>query len=312
MEPSSGKYHLKEEEMVFVDREAYLKPFMGDPVTREFVNFLNKKPVCEPDGARLSSTKEMTIVALKSIQTNSKDKYEGIMQEISRRRISDDADWLYDDFLLFALVTGACIFRSNTDFLGQICQHRMSIQTGRDRDLATTFNAVLQGHKDGPAKYLLLVCKALINDSELDVQLVNLAFIEACALLSSSGEPPFRRLIALKAHDSAVLLKGLTNWESHQTQNRFLLKFDSRSRAFSNIIFFSILIFITVIWGFLAYGYLHGTQSQASNAGKLFALGIIIAPWAVLIRKASIINWIQRMFYHLWGASTREEILPKE
>lgn len=269
--------------MVSVDRDAYLKPFMEDAVTREFINFLNSESVCEPDGARLSSTKEMTIVALKSIQTNSKVKYDTVIQEISRRRITEDVDWIYDDFLLFALVIGACIFRGNKDFLGQICQHRMSVQTGKDRELATTFSAVLQGHKDGPAKYLLLVCKTFIDDSDFDLQLVNSAFIEASALLSSAVEPPFRRLIALKAHDSAVLLKGLNDCESLQMQKRFLLKFDSRSRNFCQYYILFNIDFHNDYMDFSGLPILARNSESGIRGGKAFRNWYYYCPLGIII-----------------------------
>lgn len=298
--------------MVPVDRAKFLKPFDSDPVTKELVNFFYGRPVSHSTNRKGSSSKEMTILALKAIQDSSKLEFEKVLEDLSRRRITDDANWIYDDFLLFALITGARLFKSKTDFLNRICEHRISIQVGREGEVAQTFRAIIQQQKGAPSKYLVLVCSIYEGLTDFDDEFVNQAYDQAVDSLSQKGEAPFRRLLALKAYDSVVSLKGLEDKKFHQAHQDFIDTFSRRASILANSIFYSFLFLVTIVWGYVFYVYLSEPASETSVVQKIVGGGLVLAPWVVLFKKKCVVQTIVNHLFLYCGGQKRSALLLKK
>ena len=62
--------------------------------------------------------------AAKAVATTNRSEFLDVVSELRSRKVKEDADWVLDDFLLFALVVGAKKFQTDCDLCRDVLAAR--------------------------------------------------------------------------------------------------------------------------------------------------------------------------------------------
>lgn len=140
-----------------------------------------------------------------SIISNDEAKFSEVVQELESRRIKADADWVLDDFLLFALLVGAHKFGCGNPLCKAIIGAR---RPSNEQDIA--LNDAMRGLScgafavEGPCSFAKLVFCELTGELRIDKPVARRVYSE----LTRRGRPDelstFPRLLAYRAFDLLV------------------------------------------------------------------------------------------------------------
>src|SRR5438552_2230729 len=121
--------------MVLVNRRQLLSRFSDSPVVQAFAGYLllARTPHCNDAG--ISERDRITIAAIESLALNDRSAFQNAYREIQRRQINTDADWIFDNYLLFTLVTAGLRFHEDLTFAQQALETRRLHQSGREAEV---------------------------------------------------------------------------------------------------------------------------------------------------------------------------------
>lgn len=143
--------------------------------------------------------------AAQAIATNNDDAFEKIVEELSRRKIKPTADWILDDYLLFALLIGSKKFHCG----GELCE--AIIQTRRPSnptDIA--FHGVVRSLSqdayaiEGEYSFVKLVCCDLLGKLQLNTSSARTVYSELTKPELFAQLSGFPKLLAYRSFDLLV------------------------------------------------------------------------------------------------------------
>lgn len=274
---------------------------MADAVASQLVRFLGGEHVKPLPAARRSNTRDLTVLLLNATQSGDQREAKALLDELARRKITDDSDWVYDNFLLFACVAASKRFGLDTPMLGDVCRKRMSVQTGEESAITRTFQSLLDGQNDAPVRYLLLafeVCGCVARPSD---EVLSAAYKQALGVLADEGSTVFRKLVAAVARDRVVALKGLDDPDLRRNQGLFIQTAARRTRIVANVLYWVLLALVSIAWASAVYLYLLGSERSSGLVEKLLSLGFVLAPIGVFRSRNEIAGWIERTLFFALG-----------
>ena len=118
-------------------RNRFIEELQGEPSTNFAYCFVFGKPV------ELHDSPHITLRAAESVASNNKSTFKGVIEELSRRKVKPDSDWVLDDLLLFVLLVGASKFKIGHELCNSILEGRQPKNTA-DRALQNSFHSISQ------------------------------------------------------------------------------------------------------------------------------------------------------------------------
>jgi hypothetical protein len=144
--------------MVLIARQKLLTQLSEAPVVQAFAGYLLLDIV--PREIPGSNERDrITIAALRSIAVAERSIFESAYAEIRRRQITDQADWIFDDYLMFALLTAALRFSANLEFVQKVLETRRTVQSGIEAEITDDLLHLAKQHRvDPPSPVVFVGC----------------------------------------------------------------------------------------------------------------------------------------------------------
>jgi len=286
--------------MVPLDRAAFIESLSADPVVRTFASVMFNGEAVPPQAVGLSARGRITLDALRSLVTGDQAFFGRAYAEIRTRRIADDADWVYDDYLIFSLCAGVRRFSGEPGFLRQVLDERRKIQTNaEDRELIDEFAKLLdRGHKPAGSP-VLVVGRFFADDLGHATEELVSAYQWAIKSLARPNAGEFSRIVSTKAVDVVIECLPI----SAAIPSVFLRHFEWRARQIAIGVHATLCGTALLVWCYLGGYYLFGSGTGADLAEKLFSMSLVIAPSAVLFARKTVVFAVQRFLTRFWGGA---------
>lgn len=286
--------------MVPVDRAAFYAALSPDPVVRALTGFLFDAATPRADMPGLSIRGQITVDALRALALGDRELFAKAYGEIRTRRISDDADWIYDDYLLFALCVGARRYSTDRDFLLQVLDQRRKVQGGpAERELIEEYVKLLDASAQCTGSPVLIVGRFLAGDLGHAAKDFIPAYRRAISALARTDTSEFLRIVSVKAVDVVVECSPV----SVAVPSVFWQNFERRSRQVAFAIYGLLCLVVALVWCYLGAHYLFGSGTAANVAEKLFSMSLVLAPSAVLFARNRVVHSVQRILIRFWGGN---------
>lgn len=143
--------------------------------------------------------------AVRAIATNNQVAFAEVIEELRRRKVKADSDWVLDDFLLFALLVGSKKFRVGGEVCSAIINERRPTN-----ELDTAFNGALRSLSqdayaiEGAFSFVKLVFCDLIGQLRIDSAVARSVYAELTKPEFFAELDTFPRLLAYRAFDLLV------------------------------------------------------------------------------------------------------------
>lgn len=159
------------------------------------------------ESCKVKEATAMTVAdrAAKAVAMNDQAAFAEVIEELERRKIKADSDWVLDDFLLFALLVGSKRFRVGGDLCSAIINKRQpknpvdSALHGALRSLSQNAYAI-----EGGFSFVKLVFCDLIGQLRIDSAVARTVYAELTGTGLVAELDNFPKLLAYRAFDLLV------------------------------------------------------------------------------------------------------------
>lgn len=283
--------------MVPVNRNAFRTELSNDPVVQGFAELVlsGKAPASETTG--LSQRGRITVKALRALARNDNKEFSLAYEEICRRQISDEADWIYDDYLLFALILGKRRFGANGQFLAKVLDQRRKVQGAHGRELLDDFEKLMASQRLEPDTPVLLVGCFLAGELGHGTDGLVSAYRLATGMLTDARASEFMRILAMRTVDLVVECSPI----SDAIPAVFWRTFERRATCIAQFAHASLCVIVVLVWCYLGAHYLFGSGAISTWAEKLFSMSLVVAPTAVLVARGKVVLTLKLWIVRFWG-----------
>ena len=181
-------------------RNGFLKQLEADPDARVMVAFIFGKDI-----SSLSTNGRLADQVVNAIVNSDSKAFQDIVGELNERKIHASSDWIYDDYLLLALVVASRKF----DYGNSLCKNILGSQNATEKESQSLHTALLQyvagsNAVDGDFSFAKFVFRELINPEELKLEEARTVYRELTSIADLHSLPTMPRLLALRAFDLVV------------------------------------------------------------------------------------------------------------
>lgn len=283
--------------MVSVERDILMQNLSADPVVRAFAHFLFDATDARRNTGRLDERQRITVASMDALKAKDAGAFKQVYDEIGRRQINDEADWIFDDYLMFCLACGAIRFGLNPNFVQKALAQRRRIQGDSEKVVVSPLEHFLEQPERQSSSPLSVVARETAGKSSFDEATLRDAYREAVRWTAAEDSNEFRRLIAYAAIDMAFARSALLD----AAPAVFAKRFRQRVTRVAQVVYWMILLAAISGWTTLAWYYVFGVGRAAELAEKIFSMSIVITPVAVFLGRKAVTGFVERILFRLWG-----------
>lgn len=288
--------------MVLIGRSERFAELRSDRSLAALIKVLFEHEAILVAPVRVSQLADAVVATMASVQSGDVSGFNDALAMLERRKLGPDAEWIHDDLLVFALIVGNLKFKSATELIDQILLARSASTDDRSRMMSQSFDALAHCRDEAPLKAILVVGRVLADPQiKIEGLLLAEAFDQSTKFEIDSGTQQFLRLIGEKVVDLAHHVGAAQNTSDYFQLCRFRKRFETRARIFAGLVFCLILMGTIVGWLFIAKLYFSPNKDEEDLAGKLFQMGIVIGPLAMIFSRRQILAYSRSVFYHMLG-----------
>lgn len=269
----------------------------ADPVVRAFAHFLFDAADARHNAARLDERQRITLASMDALKARDGNAFKQVYNEIGRRQINDEADWIFDDYLMFCLACGAIRFGLNPGFVQKALAQRRRIQGDAEKAVVNPLEHFLEQPERQSSSPLAVVARETAGKSGFDEATLRDAYREAVRWIAAEDSNEFRRLIAHAAIDVAFARSALLD----SAPAVFDRRFRQRVARVAQATYWMILLIAIGGWTTLAWYYVFGVGRAAELAEKIFSMSVVITPVAVFLGRKAVTGFVERMLFKFWG-----------
>jgi hypothetical protein len=265
-------------------RSTYLQGISENQLLMAFYGLLNKTDQTPRETQDLNETDGIYYAAIKAILHHSAVDFDAPYRLLSKRlpNKNSNAPFIYNDYLIFTIITGVVKFGYDQAWIRQI----ISIRT-KNR-ISATFESILNVDFYSKAALQEVVCcfLSLVYPDKITKELQNEVYKALIAnTVVSGGGNDFLRLCALKTFDEIILSREMIDRKQVDEllgfERLFLKRTDVLSYIFHNI-FLALILLLT--WWILSK--FPDLKSQLSDFGLIVGiLGLSFGNLLTGIRK---------------------------
>lgn len=286
--------------MVLVDRRQLLSRFSDSPVVQAFAGYLLLART--PHDGGISERDRITIAAIESLALNDRSVFENAYREIQRRQINAEADWIFDNYLLFTLVTAGLRFHEDLTFAQQALETRRLLQSGREAEVTDNLlNLAKQRRVESPTP-IVFAGEHLANAAAHDDQALRQVYATAMQLLGE-WDDEFMSIICMAAADIVVASSPLIP----EVPSLFWREWNRRITVVASGLHTLLSAIFIAAW---VAAVVHYLSSDSKLFEKLFTAGLLVFPAAFVWKRAFVIRIIRRFVLRVFAGHciTREAI----
>ena len=292
--------------MVPINRNVFRTELSNDPVVQGFAELVLSGRTPPSETAGLSQRGRITIKALRALAMGQNEEFSLAYEEICRRQISDDADWIYDDYLLFALILGKRRFAANGQFLSKVLEQRRKVQGPQGRDLLDDFEKLMANQRLEVDTPVLIVGSFLTGELGHHTDGLVSAYRLATRVLTDSRTSEFMKILSMRTVDLVVECSPI----SDAIPAVFWRTFERRASCVAQVVHASLSVIAVLAWCYLGAHYLFGSGAIATWAEKLFSMSLVVAPTAVLMARSKVVSTLKLCIVRFWGGGEIAAKLP--
>ena len=253
-------------------RNAFMAELAADPEAKTMVTFIGGGDGGVP-AARGRLANRIAIAVLKS----DKNEFQNIVDELGERKLSPDAEWIKDDYLLFSLAVASRKFEAGQELTQSILQAQQ-VSESESKKLHSALSQFAFGSSsiDGEYSFAKLVLRELVAPADLALSDARVVYGELVSLGDTSSLPTLPRLLANRAFDIIVQKNVIRKLDSSA---KIAAEIQSRAEDFSigdwweiamamkpKILWTIILTLGAIVGGaFWTGGYVSGIGRQAND-----------------------------------------------
>ncbi len=289
--------------MVLIGKQEILQNIRADRSLSALITLLFEHEGSINAPIRLSQTDDAIVASLFSIHKRSNVEFKKAGEMLSRRRICNDTDWVHDDLLIFSIIVGNLCFGGFDELISEILRAR---SVGNDDDksqkVTESLRSLVNSQSDGPILAIPLVGLNLaFPNRDLDGYLLSKAYSQSVTLEVDVGTNLFLRILGEKISQIAINVGGLENASEYSRLKHFFNSFERRAIVFSQSMFAIIFLVTVCTWFYVAYLYFFSDSITAELSGKLFQMGVVISPFALLFFRRKFLKFARSLFYLFFG-----------
>lgn len=219
--------------MVFIEnRIEYLSRIQNDNILRLFYSFLFcKKLQIELDDFQNQTDKDFALL-VESLILNRKDDFICLYNQFSQKKPSTTSPWVNNDYLIFVLITGICLFGINKEWIISVLNTRQTQETMQQQINTTLKNIITDNLKSNDNLLELVIVfqnlqhQSLFNDkaNELYNKIVNDKNL-------FEKKQDFLTCLSLRAIDIIICSKGFVDVEKNDKLHQFSEIFLKRTKV---------------------------------------------------------------------------------
>jgi hypothetical protein len=232
--------------MVSIEQFEYLKKIDGNWKTKLFHDLITEKKL-DLSITNSNLAIDLSFIGfLKSVSENNKSGFSDIYSDFSKRKPSTDSPWIYDNYLIFIIITGIIKYQIDKSWILEIInfRHGTNIEL---KDINITFINILKENyssKDNLFE-IIFVFQEQINIPLSPVEEINQLYEN----LSSNPDllivrDDFIKLIRLRAIDIIILKKELPNTKEISSLKSFKITFLNRVKILGKMINLILILFL--------------------------------------------------------------------
>jgi hypothetical protein len=266
--------------MVSLDRSEFVAGLSTDPVVQAFARYfffdLIPPEVVDTGGER----GRITVAALRSLASTDGASFNRCYDEMQRRQINEESDWIFDNYLSFILAVGVRRFGKDSEFLRRAFEMRRHVQPEIESDVVADLLTLSTANAPVLPNSPLLVVGLYVADALVaEEDALKQAYQRAATILGLKESSEFVRILCVRAVDlvigcsSLILTVPSLFWREC---NRRLIRVAKAIHTFVSVIFLA-------AWFALVFTYL---RHDSGALEKLFNAGLIVFPAGfIFIRK---------------------------
>jgi hypothetical protein len=254
-----------------------LRKMESSPFISEFNRVLRG---LNPNDVRsLRSREPDCILALQACIRNSrKDAYDALSL-YTNRKISDEAEWVHDDFLLFAFLCVLIRFGEFRETVEKLVSFRRRCEQSRKLTFLQDAERIAQSEQLVATSMFTVVIADLLERPISDPAVLRHAHQEAVQSALNERVNAFEELIAARCKEVIAEL-SINSEMSSSVVARNLWK---ACRFAAAAIYSSCLAVVAIITGWVSWLYFFGSEESSTWAEKLIAVGatgLVFLVWA--------------------------------
>lgn len=213
------------------DRITYLSRIQDDNILRLFYSFLqNKNLQIELNDFQNQTDKDFALL-VESLILNKKDDFISLYNQFSQKKPSVTSPWVNNDYLIFVLIIGICLFGISKEWITSVLNARKTQEITQQQINATLKNIVTDNLKSNDNLLeLVIIFQYLQHQSLFDDKMNELytKIVNGKNLFEKRQD--FLTCLSLRALDIIVCSKGFVDIEGNDKLQRFSETFLKRTK----------------------------------------------------------------------------------
>lgn len=207
-------------------RNGFLSELISDDDAKIMVAF-----ICGGDGSALRSGRRVADRLACAVVKSDNAEFEKIINELGERKISSSAEWINDDYLVFALVVASRKFSAGQE-LTQSILRAQQVSDSESKKLHHAISQFAFGSNaiDGEYSFAKLVLRELTSPTGINLNEARTVYAELVGIDDLNALPTLSRLLAGRAFDLVVLKNVELKLDSSAT---IAAEIQSRAEDFS-------------------------------------------------------------------------------
>lgn len=228
--------------MVSIEQTAFFQRLRDSPLEPMIQEITSDKVGNYSDDT--SNASNVALNLLIAVKENNSDAAKKYVQILSKRRPTKESHWIYDNYLLFSLVTAIAKFGFETAWVSEVINLSLSSSVGEDKKIKETFKNILAGNLNAKNDFhqISMLYQSISGDEQFQVMQINSVFSAHWMKPFPYYEDDFLNLSSLRAIEIAVEKKSLLNAQQQYDLDVFLPTFNRRADLLANIISWLIVI----------------------------------------------------------------------
>lgn len=209
-----------------------------------FSKFLNNEAI--EDNIENISPKEYVKI-LKAISANNSNDFNKHFEEYTKRSLDKESPFIYDNYLIFALIVGALRFNIKNDWLQKLLALREQNLNEPERSITVSFKNLINSNiltQDG-FQSIILSGLVLINKASINATLIKNVIMSNSNLIRVATKDAFLGSILLfSERHIAILASSEENVQLKEFEERFL----KRVSILQNAIYSLVVGVLILLW----------------------------------------------------------------
>jgi len=229
--------------MVFIEhRITYLSRIQNDDILRLFYSFLQNKNLQIDLNVFQNQTDKDLVLLMDALILNKIEDFTNLYNQFSQKKPSAISPWVNNDYLIFVLITGICLYGINKDWIKDVLNIRKTQEITQQQINTTLRNIVTDNLKSNDnlleivVVFQNLLYQPLFEDkiNELYSKIVNDKNL-------FTKKQDFITCLSLRALDIIICSKGLVDQDRNDNLQRFSEVFLKRTKIIGTGLYWFII-----------------------------------------------------------------------